>query len=148
MLKISWGYKIAALYIGFVMMVLFMVFLASKQNIELVTPDYYAKELMFQQEIDAMNNAASLSADIQVNIADKKVILIFPSEFKNTNVKGEAVMFRPSDSSLDVSFPLQLNEEGKMILHSEKFKTGLYKLTVNWTVDGKNYQTQHTVVMP
>lgn len=148
MLKISWGYKIAALYIGFVMMVLFMVFLASKQNIELVTPDYYAKELKFQQEIDAMNNAASLSANIQVNIADNKVILHFPFEFKNTQLKGEAVMFRPSDSSLDVSFPLQLNEEGKMILQSEKFKTGLYKLTVNWTADGKNYQTQHTVVMP
>jgi hypothetical protein len=43
MIKISWGYKIAALYIGFVLLVLFMVFMAMQQKIELVSPDYYAK---------------------------------------------------------------------------------------------------------
>jgi hypothetical protein len=147
-MNISWGNKIAALYIGFVILVLFMVFLAMNQKIELVTPDYYAKELKFQQEIDAMNNAGMLSANIQVEIQNNALLVSFPEEMNNMEIKGEALMFRPSDSSLDVSFPLELNAEGKMLLKSDKFKTGLYKLTVKWAAEGKNYQTEHTVVLP
>jgi hypothetical protein len=125
-----------------------MVVMAMRQKIELVTPDYYAKELKFQQEIDAMNNAGLLSANLLVELQSNAVQISFPEEFKGKEVKGEALMFRPSDSSLDISFPIELNEEGKMMLQSEKFKTGLYKLTVKWSVDDKNYQSEHTVVLP
>jgi hypothetical protein len=148
MIKISWGYKIAALYIGFVLLVLFMVFMAMQQKIELVSPDYYAKELKFQQEIDAMNNAGLLSANLHVELQSNTVIISFPQEFKGKEIKGEALMFRPSDSSLDISFPIELNEEGKLILQSNKFKTGLYKLIIKWSFDNKNYQTEHTIVIP
>jgi hypothetical protein len=148
MIKISWGYKIAALYIGFVLLVLFMVFMAMQQKIELVSPDYYAKELKFQQEIDAMNNAGLLSANLYVELQSNTVIISFPKEFKGKEIKGEALMFRPSDSSLDISFPIELNEEGKLILQSNKFKTGLYKLIIKWSFDNKNYQTEHTIVLP
>jgi len=148
MIKISWGYKIAALYIGFVLLVLFMVFMATQQKIELVSPDYYAKELKFQQEIDAMNNAGLLSANLHVELQSNTVIISFPQEFKGKEIKGEALMFRPSDSSLDISFPIELNEEGKLILQSNKFKTGLYKLIIKWSFDNKNYQTEHTIVLP
>jgi hypothetical protein len=148
MIKISWGYKIAALYIGFVLLVLFMVFMAMQQKIELVSPDYYTKELKFQQEIDAMNNAGLLSAKLDVELQSNTVIISFPQEFKGKEIKGEALMFRPSDSSLDISFPIELNEEGKLILQSNKFKTGLYKLIIKWSFDNKNYQTEHTIVLP
>lgn len=148
MLKISWGYRIAALYIGFVLLILFMVVMAMRQKIELVTPDYYAKELKFQQEIDAKNNAGLLSANIQVELQQKTVLISLPDEFIGKEIKGEALMFRPSDSSLDIAFPLVLNADGKMLLQSDRFKTGLYKLTVKWAADGKNYQTEHTIVLP
>jgi hypothetical protein len=148
MIKISWGYKIAALYIGFVLLVLFMVFMAMQQKIELVSPDYYAKELKFQQEIDAMNNAGLLSANLHVELQSNTVIISFPQEFKGKEIKGEALMFRPSDSLLDISFPIELNEEGKLILQSNKFKTGLYKLIIKWSLENKNYQTEHTIVLP
>ncbi len=148
MLKISWGYRIAALYIGFVLLILFMVVMAMRQKIELVTPDYYAKELKFQQEIDAMNNVGLLSANLKVELQQNAVTITFPEDIKGKEIKGEAQMYRPSDSSLDVTFPLEINQEGKLILQSDKFKTGLYKLTVKWTADGKNYQSEHTVVLP
>lgn len=148
MLKISWGYRIAALYIGFVLLILFMVVLAMNQKIELVTPDYYAKELKFQQEIDAMKNVGSLSANLRVELQQNSVVITFPEDMKGIEIKGEAEMFRPSDSSLDVTFPLEVNHEGKTILKSDKFKTGLYKLTVKWMADSKSYQSEHTVVLP
>lgn len=147
-MNISWGYKIAALYISFVVLILFMVVLAMNQKIELVTPDYYAKELKFQQEIDAINNAGMLSANIQVQIQNDAILVSFPQEMNDMGIKGEVFMYRPSDSSLDISFPLELNAEGKMLLKSDKFKTGLYKLTVKWIADEKNYQTEHTIVLP
>jgi hypothetical protein len=95
-----------------------------------------------------MNNAGLLSANLHVELQSNTVIISFPQEFKGKEIKGEALMFRPSDSSLDISFPIELNEEGKLILQSNKFKTGLYKLIIKWSYENKNYQTEHTIVLP
>ena len=39
----NWGHKILFLYIGFVLLVLIMVFLAYRQDVPLVSDDYYQR---------------------------------------------------------------------------------------------------------
>ena len=50
----NWGHKIIAVYVVFIAGMIFLVFKSSRQNIELVTEDYYAKELVYQQKIDEL----------------------------------------------------------------------------------------------
>ena len=64
MLNISWGKRIAILYIGFVALIGVMIALSMGQKVELVSEDYYDKELVFQNKIDEMNNANALSEKI------------------------------------------------------------------------------------
>jgi predicted dehydrogenase len=52
----NWGYKIMLVYLVFISGMLFMAFKSSEQDIELVTEDYYAKELVYQQKIDEIKN--------------------------------------------------------------------------------------------
>jgi len=40
----NWGLKITLLYVGFVAMILTLVFKASGEKVDLVTKDYYAQE--------------------------------------------------------------------------------------------------------
>ena len=40
----NWGKKIAVLYIGFVIMIGFLVYKSTQQNTDLVSDDYYKKE--------------------------------------------------------------------------------------------------------
>ena len=57
----NWGYKILLVYVVFVAGIMFLVFKSSSQKMDLVTTDYYAKELKYQQKIDAMNKVQKLS---------------------------------------------------------------------------------------
>lgn len=60
MKKLNWGWRISILYSGFVVFMLFMVFKTTTVKDDLVTPDYYAKELEYQQHIDKQERANQL----------------------------------------------------------------------------------------
>jgi len=52
----SWGKKITILYIGFVLLIVSMVTISASHKIELVSKDYYAQELDYQQKINAIRS--------------------------------------------------------------------------------------------
>ena len=62
-------------YIGSVGLILTLVFMSYGQKVELVSADYYAQELKFQDKIDATNNAKTLSVGIHYTISDKVLLL-------------------------------------------------------------------------
>lgn len=148
MTQISWGTKIAMLYIGFVSIIIFMVVLSMNQKIELVSKDYYAKELQYQDKIDEMNNANALSETVENMITSDGVTLTFPSDFKSTSVKGEVLFFRPSDASKDYKTKLQLNENLQQIISSNNLSSGMYKMQISWNAENKNYFTEKVIVIP
>jgi hypothetical protein len=60
----NWGYKILFVYAIFITGILFMVFKSATQKMDLVTPDYYAKELKYQEKIDESNRVNALSEEL------------------------------------------------------------------------------------
>ena len=60
----SWGTKIAFLYLSFATMIGVMVYKSVTQSVDLVAPNYYEQELKYQDKIDGINN---LSADSLVS---------------------------------------------------------------------------------
>lgn len=148
MLNISWGTKIASLYIGFVALVIFMVSFSMSQKIELVSPDYYAKELKYQDKINEMNNANALTEQVNHTITKVGIEIQFPTVFTNKNVKGEVVFFCPSDASKDYKTPLALNANGAQLIAGSLLQSGMYKMQLSWTADSKNYFTEETIVIP
>ena len=62
----NWGYKILMVYILFVAGIMVMVFMSSTQNTDLVTTDYYEKELVYQQKIDQISRTSALSAKVAI----------------------------------------------------------------------------------
>ena len=61
--KFTWGHGVVLMLGSFIAFILFMiiVFPNGQQNAELVSDDYYADELQYQQVIDAKNNADQLT---------------------------------------------------------------------------------------
>jgi|APLak6261661892_1056031.scaffolds.fasta_scaffold08701_2 hypothetical protein len=148
MSTISWGTKIASLYIGFVALVIFMVSFSMSQKIELVSPDYYAKELKYQDKINEMNNANALSEPVTHTINTTGIEIQFPTLFTNKTVKGEIVFFCPSDANKDYKTPLTLNRSGSQTIAKSSLHSGMYKMQLSWTADNKNYFTEETIVIP
>lgn len=89
----------------------FMVIMSFRQNTDLVTTDYYAEELIFQQQIDASNNAKPFMDSIIIKAEGEMVNIKFPSDFYSATT-GEVYFYKASDSEYDHKYPLELNATG------------------------------------
>jgi nitrogen fixation protein FixH len=137
-MKISWGYKIAAVYLMFVAGILFLVFKANKENFDLVTDNYYEEELKFQNVIDQKQRASALSALPEVAYENGEVSIQFPQEFAQKEVKGEVFLYRPSDAKKDIHKSFTLNgTHVKLALPT--INSGLYDIKLSWQADGQTY---------
>jgi hypothetical protein len=148
MIKISWGTKIAILYIGFVLLMGTMVAMCIRQKVELVSDDYYQKELEFQSRINQTKNADALNEKITHTINEKHIELKFPSVFKEKKITGEIVFFRPSDASKDYKTQVQLDEQQLQLIPVNKLYKGMYKMQIGWTANDTSYFSEETMVIP
>src|SRR5688572_26354291 len=102
-MKINWGWRIVGLYGGFVMLMLFLVYKTTTVKDELVTKDYYAKELNFQDQLDKQNRANQLKEPLNWNVEGKKIELQFPAEVRSKTVKAEILFYKADDAKRDFS---------------------------------------------
>ena len=101
-MKLNWGHYIVIGFIGFVILILFMVFRSYQHNNDLVSEDYYAEEIAFQDVIDKKTNAAKLITNIFWEKTEIGLLFHYPD--MGEQISGEIYIFRPSDKSLDVKY--------------------------------------------
>jgi nitrogen fixation protein FixH len=135
----SWGTGIAIFIIGFLILNVVFVFFAFGEKVDLVTENYYAKELKYQDEIDKQNNYASLEHEIQFIATGSSVTFKFPGKFITSEIKGEVHFYRPSNSSNDIIFPLELNNFGEFVIPTNSLKKGFWKIKLNWELKEEKY---------
>ena len=128
--------------------VFFMVYKAMQQDFHLVYEDYYDKEIKYQGEIDRMKNAQELKEGLKIEylLKEDKIKITYPSEHKKS-IKGAIYLFRPSDSSLDTSFPIKADKEGTQIISASSLKNGLWQVKVNWVFGNKEYQQEKNLIL-
>mgnify|MGYP001548583729 CR=1 FL=1 len=148
MIKTGWGTRIAILYIGFVLLMGLMVALCMQQKEDLVSEDYYEKELVFQDRISETKNADALPERITHQITDKNIELNFPSVFKGKNISGEIIFFRPSDASKDYKTSIQLDANTRQLIPVNNLSKGMYKMQISWKASDTAYYNEETIVMP
>ncbi len=141
----NWGIRIAFVYVGFVALIMILVFTCLGQKVDLESKDYYAKEINYQGQIDATKNANELGTAIQHVVSGRSVELSIPVELIGSDFKGEAYFFRPSDSGADRSIQLKPDANGKQVLKDAAFIKGVYKMKVSFSSNGKHYYKEDVV---
>lgn len=134
----NWGYKILFVYSAFVAGILFMVFKASSQRFDLVTNDYYAKELKYQDKIEEMKRTARLSAQITYEVKGELLLVRFPKDFAGKKLIGELLLYCPSDESKDLKKNFTARDEPVHISLSAA-KKGQYELHLSWNDGEQSY---------
>lgn len=143
----NWGKRIAVLYISFVIMIVALVVISSKQDIELESKDYYAQELKYQQKINALNNSNALTSTVTSQLTENGVLLSFPKEQANTNIKGDALFFCAYDSKKDKKIELKPNENGEQLIPFSLLSTGKYTIKISWNVLGKDFYKENPITI-
>lgn len=140
----NWGTRITILYLGFVALILVLVFTCFGQKSELESKDYFAKEIQFQKQIDATDNANALTTPIEHMVKGKSVTVIIPKELLSANLSGNIEFVRPSDASLDKVIALKPDTSGTQIIN-ENFVKGVYKMKISFTTNNKAYFKENVV---
>lgn len=146
-MKIGWGKRIAILYIGFVLGIMTLVFAAIRQNYDLVTEDYYAKELGQDEKQRKIANAHALPERLKIvpDFASGKLTLKFPAD--HTDAKGTVVLYRPSDKNLDQQIAIQLGSLSQQDIATKDLAPGLWRIQVEWEAQGKPFYQEQALTI-
>jgi len=137
-MKFHWGHGIliALILIVVTFTTALVLSFSDEKNHELITENYYAKELAFQDQIDRTNNARSEGKKL-VTQQTEKGLEVSISPAPSSLESGKVLFLRPSNESLDLE--LALNAEGSIVLPASDIKRGKYMLQVSWTERGKDF---------
>ncbi len=147
-MKINWGYKIVLLYVGFVALIATLVIGSMRQKVDLVADDYYEKELKYQDRIEQISNTAELGSDIDLNLTGNELTITYPQSGTGSPAEGLLTLFRPSDKSLDKQYIISTDPDNKQVINTEDLKSGMYRLKAEFTMNDKEYYSEHVVVIP
>ncbi len=143
----TWGTKIAILYVSFVLLIITMVYMSMNQKIELVSNDYYVQELKYEEKIKRINKANELSSAPLLTKATNVVKLSLPKEMSGKQVKGSIVFFKPSDLTKDKTIQLACDTAGFQQIYTSEFAKGMYKVKIEWTCENESYFNEQMIVL-
>ncbi len=146
-MKFNWGTGIALFYGTFVLVLVFVVIRSTKQDHSLVSDQYYADDLKYQEHYDKLVNAQTLEQDLEVknNPNLRQVELLFPSGLGQ--VSGEVHFFCPSNSKLDFKVPVKTDSAFLQVVSTENMKQGLWKVKVDWKAQNKAFFKEQIITL-
>ncbi|MEO9967076.1 MAG: FixH family protein [Reichenbachiella sp.] len=143
----NWGKSIVVAFVLFAGLIITMVVISMKHDVNLVDPNYYEEELAYQDQIDRIQNYQDLALKPEIVKTTDQIILIFPSELADLMNSGEIHFFRPSDHAVDQRMKIKLDNENKQAFSISGFGRGLWKTKLRWTAGDKEYFSEQRIVL-
>ena len=145
-MKLNWGYKIMAFYTIFVLGIVFLIYLSTQINTDLVTQDYYNQELAFQGMIEKQKHYDALTDKMQVKQNDSMLIVQFPKEMQDKKVDGTITLYCPSAERNDLHFNVN-TYQALMEFSKMNIRPGYYTLKADWTAEHVPYYAEQNLMI-
>lgn len=113
-------------------------------GVDLVAPDYYARELKHQALMDATRRALELGTNA---VVEWKADTFRVAVTSAAGATGTVTFYRPSDASMDQSVPFVLDDEGRYATNVP-LASGLWRVRAAWLSAGQDYFVEKSVVAP
>lgn len=139
---IVWLAVFAAFLIGWIVF-------ASFHRMELVTGDYYEQEIRYQGQMERAARARGLATPVQItpDAARRQLLITLPAAHAERRPEGRIHLYRPSAAGLDQQWKLEVDAAGRQSLDARDLRPGLWKVRIQWAVDGQEYFTDQSVVL-
>ncbi len=142
-----WPYSLIVFFALFILAVVSYAHFAIQNDIELVAPDYYDRELKYGAQMEriartqALGDAVKLTRD-----ADKQsLVLSLPPTHVAANPTGEITLYHPAKATRDRQFPLELKTDGMQAIPYEWLAGGRWKVQIAWTAGSLDYYLEESV---
>ena len=145
--RFNWGTGIFIFIALFLLVNAFVIYKSFQQRNDLVVEEYYPQGLEYQKQIDRFAKANALSERITITQDSLGLMITYPIDLKEKEVKGEVVFFRPSDENADFHDSIRFDTAMIQRIPVEKFIRGKYVAKFFWKMDGKEYANESSVFL-
>jgi len=139
--KFGWGKGLLVSYLVFMVVILATVAFSFTMDVNLVSDNYYERELKHQYEIDKLNRYAQLPEKINFVVSADKLKISFPKIFSEEQISGKIIFFRPDDNNKDFSVKISTDDSLNHEVPLSAVAKGLWKISVDWQVKNVTYLT-------
>jgi hypothetical protein len=143
-----WPYAIIGWFALFGTAMAAWVVVAVRNDMDLVSADYYDREIRHQQQIDRQSRTLPVQSQVKMNYdaVRHSHAIALPVAHAN-QARGKITFYRPSNAKLDRETKLALNSTGEQTVDTKPLQPGLWKVRVQWTVSGEEFYFDQTVVI-
>lgn len=149
-IRLHWGIAVAVFYTAFALGTVGFVVFAMRQDVQLVSDDYYARSLTHDAHMAAVANAEALGPALRVDLpADGRgdVVIAWPADMAAA-MRGTATLYRPSDAAADRSFAVTPTADGTFRIATTGLAAGRWRLKLQWQASGREYYTERELIVP
>lgn len=140
-MKINWGTGIVLAFISFISFIMYFIITMNvddKYSHDLVSEDYYADELQYQNDIDKLKKSKNLEENISYEKSAEGLIIKFPKTFDYKNITGKVFLYRPSNKQLDFDTAISLSKSN-LLIPDKRLVDGRWNIKVDWQYKGNSY---------
>lgn len=140
----NWGKSIVLAFVLFGSFIATLVMVCMREDVNLVTKEYYKEELVYQDQIDRMAHTAMLDEKPELQIEGGYILKVTYRDF-NKLTEGVIQLFRPSDPAMDKEFELRKSGEHVQFFSTAGMHKGMYRARVRWTMDGEDFFLEQVI---
>lgn len=140
----NWGWGILITIVLFMALTMVRVVYLMNQDVDLVTNNYYEKELKYQQQIDKEKRTEKLKQGVDVRYSGNNVNVTFP---KMKDISGDLYFYRPSDFKEDFKVPITVGESYVQTVNVGNLQKGYWRLQINWAGNNEQYYTEKAIMI-
>ena len=132
----NWGKGLTIAIIAFMSFILYMVItLMTKGNADLVSEDYYKKEIEYEKEITALKNSENATEKVTINNKGEFIVFQFPTTKEIDNI--EIHLLRPNNDKADLTFSEK--DTKNVMIEKKKLEKGVYKASIRYDSEGQPF---------
>lgn len=138
----NWGKSIILAFIVFATFIAVLVTVCMRQDVSLVTKDYYQEELKYQDQIDRIANTAALANKPVITSTDRRLTLVF-DQLPDIEA-GELKLFCPANAAADKTFALKAAAGTTQVLGTD-LPQGMYRARMTWRMQGREFYIEKII---
>jgi hypothetical protein len=132
-------------FIAFALFIGTLVTICVRQNIPLVSVNYYEEDLQYNQKMTQKKNANELVELPIISVSNEQLSFSYA---KLASVQeGLIKLTRPSDSNFDQAFHFNKSLASPHSFVISQPQKGLYRLSVQWKMDNKEYFIERNIIL-
>jgi hypothetical protein len=141
----NWGKWIVVSFVFFVAFIATLVTVCIRQDINLVSRNYYQDELAYQDQLDRLNNTKELIEKPSIIVKDSHLEISFKQ--LNAIEKGTIQLFCPSNEKMDRYYTIASSHERQHSYALADLPKGMYRARLQWTMHGKEYYMEEIIYL-